>query len=125
VGRRFGRPTESVYRERARRGFVWWLVPAGVLALADLWLGVGSLIEDPKIENLLAMIVFAGFAAAVVGGIILRGKDRNAGNVLIVVGVVPAGTFIWVVFPPILAIPVIVAALVEIGATGRAAPQAP
>ncbi len=91
------------------RGFRWWWVAAGVLGLMQAGMGIGQLIDDPKKENVFALVVFGAFAALIFGGMALR--DRRTGNWMIATGALPMLPFIWIYFPPVLALVTIVMAL--------------
>jgi len=105
---RGGKGAEFDYAERPRR---WWWAIAGLLGAAELFMGVGGLIDDPKKENAFALAIFAGFAALVFGGMKIR--NRAAGNWMIAFGALPMLPFIWMVAPPLLALIVIVMALAD------------
>jgi hypothetical protein len=89
----------------------WWWVPAALAGAVELFIGVGQLIDDPKIENVAALGIMGGFAALVFGGMAVR--NRIAGNWMIATGVLPMIPWFWMVVPPVLGIVVIVMALAE------------
>ncbi len=103
---RGGRGAEYDY---GARRFRWWWVPAALVGAFEALFGIGQLIDDPKLTNLFALIAIGGFAALVFGGMAVR--NRRAGNWMIATGVLPMVPFIWMVFPPIVALLVIVMAL--------------
>lgn len=91
----------------------WWLVPAVVLGLAELALAIGQLVSDPKVENIVALVILAASASAVAIGIWLRTRSRSSGDLLIALGVLPSAALFWHPVPPILAGVVIVAAIID------------
>jgi hypothetical protein len=107
VGRRGAMGAEHDYA--GSRRFRWWWVPAALLAAFQLVFMVGQEIDDPKPENLLALLVIGAFSALVFAG--MRIRDRQRGNWMIATGVLPMLPFIWVVVPPIVSLLVIVMAL--------------
>ena len=96
------------YDYGARR-FRWWWIPAAVAGAAELFVGFGQLIDDPKKENAFALAVMLAFAGLVFGGMAI--KNRVAGNWMITTGALPMVPWFWLVWPPILGIVVIVMAL--------------
>jgi hypothetical protein len=103
---RTGRGAEYDYAAPTRR---WWWAIAGLLGAAELFMGVGQLIDDPKKENVFALAIFTAFAALVFGGMFVR--NRVAGNWMIATGALPMVPWFWMIAPPILALVVIVMAL--------------
>ena len=120
LGRRFSRPSEAIYRDGGRTGFVWWLVPAVGLGLAQIAVIGKQMIEDPKPQNVFALALFVGFSSCLAAGIILRAQGKPVGRVLIIIGVIPCAMVFWSIGPPLVVLVVVVAVLMEIGATGRA-----
>lgn len=105
---RFGRGAEHDYATRRPR---WWWALAALGGLAEVVVAVRQLVEDPKIENVAALVVIGGFAALIFGGMAIR--NRRVGNWLIATGMLPFVPFVWFPPAPIAALVVIVAALSE------------
>ena len=101
----------------APRGARWWWVPAGLLGAGQIGLGVSQLVSDPKVENVAALCFFSAFSALVFGGMAIR--NRIAGNYMIAIGVLPLGSVVWWIFPPVLALIVIVNAIADNVRTSR------
>lgn len=120
LGRRLSRPTEGIYREGGKAGFVWWLVPAVGLGLAQVFAIVKQLVEDPKPENVFALGLFVAFSSCLAAGIMLRAQGKPVGRVLIIIGVVPCAAVFWSPIPPLVVLAVVVAVLMETGAASRA-----
>ena len=95
----------------ASRGARWWWVPAAILGAGQIGLGIAQLVSDPKTENVAALFFFSAFSALVFGGMAIR--NRTVGNYLIAIGVLPLGSVVWWVFPPVLALIVIVSAIAD------------
>ena len=93
------------------RRFRWWWVPAALAGAAELFIGVGQLIDDPKIENVAALGILGAFAGLVFAGMAIR--NRIAGNWMIAAGVLPMIPWFWMIVPPVLGLVVIVMALAD------------
>lgn len=93
------------------RRFRWWWVPAALAGAVELFIGVGQLIDDPKIENVAALGIMGAFAGLVFGGMAIR--NRIAGNWMVATGVLPMIPSFWMIVPPVLGLVVIVMALAD------------
>jgi len=97
----------------------WWAPLAGVLALAQLWVGA-AFIYGAGTSNVLdaestvagATLAFVG-AAALAAGLLIRPRNRWLGNALVVVGAVLGAIWFWTVVMTPLAIVVIVGVVVS------------
>ncbi|MGB7861576.1 MAG: hypothetical protein WBM90_13855 [Acidimicrobiia bacterium] len=83
----------------------WWRLLAPPLSLFTVFAGVGNLIEDTG-GALFGRVAYAAGTVIglclVVGGLIVRRKNRNVGSTMIAFGVMPAfpmTIFFW--FPPV------------------------
>lgn len=76
-------------------------------------------VSDPKATNLGAFVLMAGFAALIARGLILRSRSRMVGNWMVMIGMVPALMFFWVVVPALAAVAVICAASWEMSSRAR------
>ncbi len=92
----------------------WWVVLAVLVGAFELVMGIGQLVDEPKLENVLALAAFGGFASLVIVGAWLRHRRRAAADVMIAIGVLPMLPFVWMVIPPIAALIVVVAAFVDV-----------
>jgi hypothetical protein len=108
VSRRNARSAEFDYSQRRLR---WWWIPAAVLGGIELFFGISQMIEDPKPENAFALVLYAGFAALVFGGMVV--SNRRIGNWMTAGGVLPMLPMIWWYFPPLFALVVIICAVAE------------
>ena len=122
--------TGSFKRERARGNTPsgkfgvrdWWVVLAGLLGLVEIVMITGQLINDPKWENALALAIVGGLGVVALAGTWFRSRSRSTGDWMIVVGVLPFCALFWAVWPPVVALVVIVMALID-SARGRASEQ--
>lgn len=92
----------------------WWVVLAVLVGAFELAMGVDQLVDEPKRDNVLALAAFGGFASLVIVGAWLRPRRRVAGDIMIAIGVLPMLPFVWMVVPPVVALIVVVAALVDV-----------
>jgi hypothetical protein len=106
-----GRRTRGAEFDYTQRRFRWWWVPAGLIGGAEIVMITLQLIKDPKATNVFAAAIFCGFGALVFGGMSIR--NRRTGNWMIALGVVPGSMLYWSIFPPIVALIVIIMALSE------------
>jgi hypothetical protein len=104
-----GRP---VLRTLARN---WWLVLAVLLGLFEIGLGVAIPLHDGVNQETVgggAIVATAGLL--VLGGIAVRQRrSRIAGDIMMAIAALPTVVFFWMVLPPLLGLPVIVAASVD------------
>lgn len=119
---RSGRPTEFSFEGSAPKRWTWWTVLATLMAAIYVVGAASLLISDPKGTNVGALGIAIGFASLIAIGLRLRSRSRVAGNWLVVVAMVPALTFFWVIVPAVVALAVIIGAVVEVS---RATPQTP
>ncbi len=97
----------------------WWAPFAGVLALAQLWVGLAFFYGDGT-SNLLdaesraagASLALGG-AAALSAGLWVRTQARWVGNTLIIVGAALGAIWVWTVVMTPLALVVIVGVIVS------------
>jgi hypothetical protein len=98
----------------------WWLVPATLILLFDLWLFLGQLTEhmpfgtegEPRVGVRLAASAFwLLFTVCMAAGIMLRNRRPQRAGWLVIVGTLPAFMLVWVVVPPLLAIATVVGAI--------------
>ena len=120
VASKNARPTEFTYGGAAPKRWTWWTSLATVLATVYSLAGIGQLIDDPKGTNVGAMFIMFGFSALIFGGLALRSRSRLAGHWMIMFATVPALMFFWVLWPPVIALAIIVGAVTEIA---RATPK--
>lgn len=81
----------------------WWVPFAGVLALAQLWVGLAFFYGDGTSDLLDAESTAAGASLALGGagalatGVCVRTQARWVGNTLIIVGAALGGIWVWTV----------------------------
>jgi hypothetical protein len=104
-----GRP---VLRTLARN---WWLMLAVLLGLFQVGFGVAiPLYEGASIDTVGggALVATAGLLA--LGGVAVRQRrSRIVGDIMMAIAALPSVVFMWMVLPPLLGLPVIVAASVD------------
>lgn len=97
----------------------WWAPFAGLLALAQLWVGAAFIYGEGTSNVLDAESTVAGAALALGGaavlaaGLWIRPRGRGLGNALVVVGAVLGAIWVWTVVMTPLAIVVIVGVVVS------------
>jgi len=96
----------------------WWVGLAGLLGAVEIVMATGQLIDDPKWENALALAIVGGLGAVALVGTWFRSRSRSTGDWMIVVGVLPFCALFWAVWPPVVALVVMVMALID-SARGR------
>ena len=97
----------------------WWAPFAGVLAIAQLWVGLAFFYGEGT-SNILnaestaagALLTFGG-AAALIVGLWMRMQGRWVGDLLIIVGALLGAIWVWTVVMTPLAIVVIVGVIVS------------
>ena len=105
----FGLRALDVRGERAplRHALVqtWWAPVAGLLGLAGVGFGIGTVFEASnwggRIFGSTLMLAFGG---AILLGLMRRPFARQSGNALILIGTAPAFPFFWVVVPTVAAV---------------------
>ncbi len=97
----------------------WWAPFAGVLALAQFWVGL-AFIYGAGTSNVLdaestaAGITLAfGGAGALAAGLWIRPRSRGLGNALVVAGAVLGAIWLWTVVMTPLAVVVIVGVVIS------------
>lgn len=100
----------------------WWVVLAGLLGLVQIVMITGQMINDPKWENAVALAIVGGLGALALAGTWFRTRSRSTGDWMIIVGVLPFCALFWAVWPPVIALVVIVMAAID-SAGGRASRQ--
>jgi hypothetical protein len=91
----------------------WWVVLAGLLGLVQIVVITGQMINDPKWENAVALGIVGGLGALALAGTWFRTRSRSAGDWMIVVGVLPFCALFWAIWPPMLALVVMVMAIID------------
>jgi len=97
---------------------MWLPALAGLLGLFQIVAGTEMLISDPKLDNAIALTVFAGLGLAALIGIGLRRGRRAVGDVLVMIGVLPSFViYLWWLVPALLAAVVVIATAVDLADT--------
>ncbi|MGI9023490.1 MAG: hypothetical protein ACR2HV_09735 [Acidimicrobiales bacterium] len=83
----------------------WWAPVAGLLGLAMLVAGVGTIFEAHNLGGrIVGSSLLLAFGGAMLFGLMRRPFDRQAGNTMILLATIPALLFFWVIVPPLAAI---------------------
>jgi hypothetical protein len=111
LSRTGSRPAERDYKPSR---WPWWALLAGGLAVFEIIFAAGQLIDEPKKENVFALGVMLAFAGLFSGGVLLRRRGHAGGNWMIAFVGLPLLGAIWWVWPPILALAVMLGAISEV-----------
>jgi hypothetical protein len=105
-----GRP---VLRTLARN---WWLVLAALVGIFEVGFGVAiPLTEGANFDTVGGGALIAAAGLLVLGGLaVRRQRSRVLGDAMIAVGAVPTLPWVWMILPPLLGLPVIVAAAFDV-----------
>jgi hypothetical protein len=120
--RRAPRSSEYSYVTIPPKAWTWWTVLAVGLGFLYVIPATGQLISNPKATHFGALGAACAFAGLIGLGLFLRSRSRTEGNWLVAFATVPALAFFWAIWPPVVAIAVMVGSVKEI--SGRS-PQAP
>lgn len=83
----------------------WWAPVAGLLGLAMVLFGVGTVFEASNWGGrVFGSAVMTAFGAAMLLGLRRRPFDRQAGNSLILLATIPPLLFFWMIVPPLAAV---------------------
>ena len=83
----------------------WWAPVAGLLGLAMVVSGIGTIFEAHNLGGrIVGSALFLAFGGAMLFGLMHRPFDRLAGNSMILLATIPALLFFWVIVPPLAAI---------------------
>jgi hypothetical protein len=97
---------------------MWLPTLAGLLGLFQIAAGTETLISEPKIDNAIALTVFAGLGVTALIGIGLRRQRRAVGDGLIMIGVLPSFViYVWWLMPALLAALVVIATAFDLAET--------
>ena len=97
---------------------MWLPALAGLLGLFQIAAGTEMLLSEPKLDNAIALTVFAGLGITALIGIGLRRQRRAVGDVLIMIGVLPSFViYLWWLVPALLAALVVIATAVDLAET--------
>jgi hypothetical protein len=114
---RSGRPIERLYRVEPKP-WTWWTVLSAALACTYVFAAAAQWIATPKATNVGALGISFGFAALIVVGLRLRSRSSIVGTWMIIVGMIPALMFLWVVLPAVAGAAVVIAGAREISHAG-------
>lgn len=90
----------------------WWAPIAGLLGLAMILAGVGTIFEAHNWGGrVFGSSLLLAFGAGMLFGLMRRPFARTAGNALILLTTVPAMPFFWLVVPPLVALTIWVGVL--------------
>lgn len=94
-------------------GREWWVVLAGILGAVEIVMLAGKLISEPSKENAFALAFVGGFGTLALVGTWFRSRSRSTGDWMMIVGVLPFSALFWAVWPPVVALIVVVMALID------------
>lgn len=90
----------------------WWAPVAGLLGLAMLLAGVGTVFDAHNLSGrIVGSSLLVAFGAGMMLGLARRPFDRTAGNALILLTTVPAIALWWLIVPAVAAVTVWVGVL--------------
>lgn len=93
--------------------WTWWTLLAAGMAGVYVVAAAAQMLNDPKPTNVGAFALMIGFAGLIALGLALRSRSQGIGYWLVIIAMVPALVFIWMVVPPLVAIAVIFGAALE------------
>ena len=93
--------------------WTWWTVLATAMAGFYVIAAAAQMFNDPKPTNVGAFALMVGFAGLIGAGLALRSRSRAVGYWMVIIAMVPALVFLWVIVPPLVAIAVICGAAIE------------
>jgi hypothetical protein len=114
---RSGRPIERLYRVEPKP-WTWWTVLSAALACTYVFAAAAQWIATPKATNVGALGISFVFAALIGVGLRLRSRSSIVGTWMIIVGMIPALMFLWVVLPAVAGGAVVIAGAREISHAG-------
>lgn len=91
----------------------WWVVLGAIMGVAEIALLAGQLIDDPRWENAVALVVVGCFGLVALAGCWLRSRSRSSGDWMIVVGILPFAALWWFIVPAILVVVVSTMAVID------------
>ena len=111
---RTSRGVHSVTPDIDRRFWTWWTTLGATLAAGYVAAAAAQMASDPKPTNLGAFALMVGFAGLATLGLTLRSHSYKVGSWMVIIAMVPALLFIWLIVPPLVGIAVICGATIEI-----------
>lgn len=107
------RRDHSVTTDVGPKRWTWWTVLAAAMAAAYVIAAAVQMLGDPKATNIGAFALMVGFAGLIALGLNLRSRSLGIGYWIVIIAMVPALVFVWMVVPPLVAIAVICGAALE------------
>ena len=90
----------------------WWAPVAGLLGLAMILAGIGTIFEAHNLGGrIVGSSLLLAFGGAMLLGLMRRPFARTQGNALVLLATVPAFPFFWLIVPPLAAIAIWVGVL--------------
>lgn len=116
------RPARSTRRRESMNDQIrksWWLVPAVLVGLFDVFLFIGQLTQffglieaEPRVgTRFTASAVWFVCAVCLAVGLALRDRRPQRAGVLVIIGSVPALMIAWAVVPPLVGLAAIIGAI--------------
>lgn len=107
------RRDHSVTSDVGPKRWTWWTILATGMAVVYVVSAAAQMLNDPKPTNVGAFALMMGFAGLIALGLALRSRSQGIGYWLVIIAMVPALVFVWMVVPPLVAIAVICGAALE------------
>jgi hypothetical protein len=104
----------SVTIDVGPKRWAWWTVLGAAMAVAYVIAAAAQMLSVPKATNVGAFALMLGFAGVIALGLALRSRSQGVGYWMVIIAMVPALIFVWMVVPPLVAIAVICGAALEI-----------
>ena len=107
------RRVQSTDTDVGPKRWTWWTMLAAAMAGLYVLAAGAQMLNDPKATNVGAFALMMGFAGVVVLGLVLRSRSLGIGPWMVVIAMIPALVFYWLIVPPLVAIAVICGAASE------------
>jgi hypothetical protein len=112
------RRDHSIVSDLGPKRWTWWTVLAIAMAAAYTTAAAAQMLNDPKPTNVGAFALMVGFAGLIALGLVLRSLSNGVGRWMVVIAMIPALMFFWLIVPPLVAIAVICGAALEMSKIG-------
>lgn len=107
------RRDHSVARDADSKRWTWWTVLATGMAGVYVIAAAAQMLNDPRATNVGAFALMVIFAGVIALGLALRSRSQGVGRWMVIIAMVPALVFFWMIVPPLVAIAVICGAALE------------
>ena len=89
----------------------WWVALAALAGALQIVAILVETVRDPNPSNLAALGVVGGLGALILAGAWVRTRSRNAGDWMIVIGILPWLGLWWMIVPTVVALVIMVMAI--------------